>query len=98
MTHLETRILRSKRPLVLTLLVIVAVVLAAGGVYLAPRFERQAPVITLTPDSDVVSKAPIESASRTGNRAQVHHATLSAAGKAFGLNRDFRHSHGGEEA
>ena len=42
MTHLETRTPRSKRPLVLTLFVIVAVVLAAGGVYLAPRFETSA--------------------------------------------------------
>jgi len=81
MIHLETRTPRSKRPLVLTLLVIVTVVLLAGGFYLAPRFESQAPVIILTPDSDVVGKAPIEiGVTDQGTGLKSITATLSAAG------------------
>jgi murein DD-endopeptidase MepM/ murein hydrolase activator NlpD len=81
MIHLETRTPRSKRPLVVTLLVIVTVVLLAGGFYLAPRFESQVPVITLTPDSDVVGKGPIEiRVMDQGTGLKSITATLSAAG------------------
>ena len=81
MSYLETRTPRSKRPLVLTLLVIISIALVAGGFYLAPRFERQAPVITLTPDSDVVGKAPIDvrvTDQGTGLKSVI--VTLSVAG------------------
>ncbi|MCC2653916.1 MAG: hypothetical protein K0Q60_4082, partial [Microvirga sp.] len=49
MSHLDSRAPRSKLPVVVVLLVILVVGLLAGGFYLAPRFEREAPVITLTP-------------------------------------------------
>jgi len=51
---------RSKRPLVVALLVIVAVGLVAGGIYLRPRFERQPPRIQLTPDTDALGTGPLE--------------------------------------
>jgi murein DD-endopeptidase MepM/ murein hydrolase activator NlpD len=47
-------------PALTILLLIVIVGLAVGGYYLAPRFERSAPQITLTPDSDVLGVAPLE--------------------------------------
>jgi hypothetical protein len=47
-------------PLFTVLLVIIVAALAAGAYYLAPRFERSAPQITLTPDSDVLGLAPLE--------------------------------------
>jgi murein DD-endopeptidase MepM/ murein hydrolase activator NlpD len=81
MSYLETRTPKSKRPLLLTLLVIIAAALLAGGVYLAPRFEGQAPVVMLAPDSDVVGKAPIEvrvTDQGTGLKSVI--VTLSVAG------------------
>ena len=82
MIELETRTPRSKRPLVLALLVILTVVLLAGGFYFAPRLESQAPVITLTPDSDVVGKAPIDiGVTDQGTGLKSITATLSAGGK-----------------
>jgi murein DD-endopeptidase MepM/ murein hydrolase activator NlpD len=47
-------------PALTILLVIIIAALAVGGYYLAPRFERSAPQITLTPDSDVLGVAPME--------------------------------------
>ena len=80
MTNLESRTPRSKRPLIV-LVVILAVALVSGGIYLAPRFERQAPLITLTPDADVVGKAPIEiGVTDQGAGLKSITATLSAAG------------------
>jgi murein DD-endopeptidase MepM/ murein hydrolase activator NlpD len=51
---------RSKRPLVLLLLVVLIAGAIAGGIYLRPRFESQAPQIRLTPDTDVMGNAPLE--------------------------------------
>src|SRR5689334_3801489 len=51
---------RSKRPLLLALLVIVLIGLVAGAIYLRPRFERQPPRIQLTPDTDALGTAPLE--------------------------------------
>ena len=42
------------------ILVVLAIALVAGGYMAAPRFEREAPVITVTPDSAVLGQAPIE--------------------------------------
>jgi murein DD-endopeptidase MepM/ murein hydrolase activator NlpD len=82
MTNLDSRAPRSKRPLVVALFVILAVALLAGGYKLGPRFERQAPVITLTPDSDVVGRAPIEiGVTDEGTGLKSVTATLSAGGK-----------------
>ncbi|HET8690956.1 MAG TPA: hypothetical protein VFM30_02390, partial [Steroidobacteraceae bacterium] len=81
MTNLETNKPRSKRPLVLGAIAIVAVAILAGGLYLAPRFERQAPVITLTPDGDMVGRAPIEiDITDPGAGLRSVTATLSAGG------------------
>jgi murein DD-endopeptidase MepM/ murein hydrolase activator NlpD len=80
MTNLESRTPRSKRPLIV-LVVILAVALVSGGIYLAPRFERQAPLITLKPDADVVGKAPIEiGVTDQGAGLKSITATLSAGG------------------
>src|SRR5687767_15838265 len=51
---------KKKFPTAVSVLVILAVALLAGGYSLAPRFERDAPVITLTPDSALLGKAPME--------------------------------------
>ena len=81
MSNLESRAPRSKRPLIVTLLVILVVALLAGGFYLGPRFEREAPVITLTPDADVVGRAPIEiGVTDRGAGLKSVTATLSAGG------------------
>jgi len=47
-------------PVFTVLLLIVIAGLAVGAYYLAPRFERSAPQITLTPDTDVLGQAPLE--------------------------------------
>jgi murein DD-endopeptidase MepM/ murein hydrolase activator NlpD len=81
MSNLDSRAPRSKRPLIVTLLVILVVALLAGGFHWAPRFEREAPVITLTPDSAVVGRAPIEiGVSDRGAGLKSVTATLSAGG------------------
>ncbi len=81
MTNLETNKPRSKRTLVLGGIAIVAVAILAGGLYFAPRFERQAPVITLTPDGDMVGRAPIEiDITDPGAGLRSVTATLSAGG------------------
>jgi murein DD-endopeptidase MepM/ murein hydrolase activator NlpD len=46
-------------PAIFVVLLVIAIGLAAGAYYLAPRFERQAPQIKL-PDSDVLGLAPVE--------------------------------------
>ena len=81
MSNLESRAPRSKLPVVVVLLVILVVALLAGGFYLAPRFEREAPVITLTPDAEVVGMAPIEiGVTDRGAGLKSVTATLSAGG------------------
>ena len=72
---------RSKRPLVVALLVILLVGLVAGGIYLRPRFERQPPRIQLTPDTDALGTAPLEirvADAGTGLKSLV--VTLTAGG------------------
>ena len=87
MTNLDSRNTpKSKRPLILVALAVVAVALVFGGVTLAPRFEGQAPVITLTPDSDMVGKAPIEiGITDQGTGLKSVTATLSAGGTEHAL-------------
>ena len=81
MSNLESRAPRSKLPVVVVTLVILVVALLAGGYYLAPRFEREAPVITLTPDAEVVGTAPIEiGVTDRGAGLKSVTATLSAGG------------------
>ena len=54
----------SKRTRGKALLLFFAVLLAAGllgaGLYLRPRFESQAPQVTITPNADVIGAAPIQ--------------------------------------
>src|SRR5688572_15905003 len=89
MTNLESSAPRSKRPLVLTLLVILAVALAAGGFYYAPRFERQAPVITVTPEPEVIGAAPIEiGIADAGAGLKSIAVTVSAGGKDYPIAAD----------
>jgi murein DD-endopeptidase MepM/ murein hydrolase activator NlpD len=57
MTALESDRPRRKAPAILLLLIIIG--LLSGAYYLAPRFERDAPHITLAPDSDVLGPAPV---------------------------------------
>jgi murein DD-endopeptidase MepM/ murein hydrolase activator NlpD len=51
---------RRKFPALVALLVILVAGLVAGGIYLRPRFESQAPQVRLMPDTDVIGTAPLE--------------------------------------
>ena len=73
-------------PAFTVLLLIVIAGLAAGAYYLAPRFERSAPQITLTPDSDVLGVAPLEIVvTDQGTGLKSVTATLSVAGTEHSL-------------
>ena len=57
-----------------------------GGYFLAPRFERSAPQITLTPDSDVLGLAPVEIVvTDQGAGLKSVTATLSVGGTEHSL-------------
>ena len=60
MSAFETERPRSKFPAIRVLLVVLAIGLVAGGIYLQPRFESQAPQIRVTPDGDAIGAAPLE--------------------------------------
>jgi murein DD-endopeptidase MepM/ murein hydrolase activator NlpD len=65
---------------------IVIIVLLAGGYYLWPRFEREAPQIRLTPDADVLGQAPMEIVvSDRGAGLKSVTATLSSGGSEHTL-------------
>jgi murein DD-endopeptidase MepM/ murein hydrolase activator NlpD len=73
-------------PAFTVLLVIIVAALAGGAYYFAPRFERQAPQITLTPESDVLGVAPMEIVvSDQGAGLKSLTATLSMAGTEHNL-------------
>jgi murein DD-endopeptidase MepM/ murein hydrolase activator NlpD len=73
-------------PTVTIVLAVIIVALVGAGIYFAPRFERQAPQITLTPDSDVLGVAPIEILVRDqGAGLKSLTATLSAGGAEHSL-------------
>src|SRR4051812_10792298 len=73
-------------PVFTMLLIIIVVAIVAGGYYLAPRFERSAPQITLTPDSDVLGLAPLEIAvTDQGAGLKSLTATLSVGGTEHNL-------------
>jgi murein DD-endopeptidase MepM/ murein hydrolase activator NlpD len=81
MSNLDSRSPRRKLPAVVFILVILVVGFLAGGYHLAPRFEREAPVITLTPDSDVLGPARLEiGVTDQGAGLKSITATLSAGG------------------
>ena len=73
-------------PLFTVLSVVVLAAILAGGYVLAPRFEREAPQITLTPDRDVMGVAPVEILVRDqGAGLKSLTATLSAGGAEHNL-------------
>jgi murein DD-endopeptidase MepM/ murein hydrolase activator NlpD len=73
-------------PVITVLSVVVIVALVGAGIYFAPRFERQAPQITLTPDSDVLGVVPIEIVVKDeGAGLKSLTATLSAGGAEHSL-------------
>jgi murein DD-endopeptidase MepM/ murein hydrolase activator NlpD len=81
MTDFESRKPRRKLPIAVVVIVVLSVALLAGGYVLAPRFEREAPVITLTPDTDVTGPTPIEiRVADRGSGLKSVVATLSAGG------------------
>ena len=51
---------RSKRPLLIALLLIVAAAVAGAGLFLWPRFESEPPQISLSPNVDMLGVAPLE--------------------------------------
>ena len=72
---------RSYRTVLLFLLSIVAFGLLGGAYYLWPRFERTPPQIQVTPDSDVLGRAPMEIVvSDQGTGLKSVTATLSSGG------------------
>jgi murein DD-endopeptidase MepM/ murein hydrolase activator NlpD len=98
MSNLDSRTPRRKLPAVIFILVILVVGIVAGGYYLAPRFEREAPLITLTPDSDVVGQAPISiGVTDRGAGLKSVTATLSAGGTEHPLAAEVYASPVGEK-
>ena len=73
-------------PVFTVLALIVIAGLAAGAYYVSPRFERSAPQITLTPDSDVLGAAPLEIVvTDQGAGLKSVTATLSVGGTEHNL-------------
>ncbi len=86
MTDLNSRTPRKKLPIAVSVALILAAGLLAAGYQVAPRFEREAPVVTLTPDANVVGPLPIEiSITDPGAGLKSVTATLSANGKEHTL-------------
>jgi murein DD-endopeptidase MepM/ murein hydrolase activator NlpD len=76
----------SRFPAVKVLSAAVIVALVGGAIYLAPRFERSAPQITVTPDTDVIGVAPMEILVKDqGAGLRSVTATLSAGGAEHSL-------------
>jgi murein DD-endopeptidase MepM/ murein hydrolase activator NlpD len=76
---------RGKIILVVLLLIVVAV-LAAGGLYLRPRFESEPPRITVSPSADVLGTAPLEiRIADAGTGLKSVTATLSQGGNELNL-------------
>lgn len=67
-------------------LIVVAVMLVAGGFWLLPRFEWHKPQIKITPDSDIIGLgALVIEASDRGSGLKAFSASLSSAGTEFPL-------------
>jgi len=85
MSAFESERPRRTRPGIIFLLLII-IMLLGGAVYLLPRFEREAPQIRLTPDSDVLGLAPMEIAvTDQGAGLKSVTATLSVGGSEHTL-------------
>lgn len=77
---------RHYRPAIISLFLIIIIGLLGGAYYAGPRFERQGPQIKLTPDSDVLGRAPlviVVADQGTGLRSVT--ATLSSGGSEHEL-------------
>src|ERR1035437_4600735 len=85
MSSLESENPKKKLPAIIFFLLIVVIGLLGAAYYLAPRFEREAPQITL-PDSDALGLAPVEIlvADRGAGLKSVS-ATLSVGGSEHTL-------------
>jgi murein DD-endopeptidase MepM/ murein hydrolase activator NlpD len=80
--NLQSRTPRKKLPIAAAIAAIAVAGLLAAGYILAPRFEREAPVITVSPDAETIGQAPIEIAiADKGIGLASVAATLSAGGK-----------------
>jgi len=77
---------RRRLPAIVFLLLIIVIGLLGGAYYLGPRFEREAPQIKLTPDSDVLGLAPMEiSVTDQGAGLKSVTVTLAAGGSEHTL-------------
>jgi murein DD-endopeptidase MepM/ murein hydrolase activator NlpD len=85
MSSLESETSKKKLPAIIFFMLIVVAGLLGGGYYLAPRFEREAPQITL-PQADALGLAPMEVvvADRGAGLKSVS-ATLSVGGTELTL-------------
>lgn len=71
----------NNRAIVFVVLLIIIIGLLGAGYFLAPRFERDAPQIKLSPDSDVLGLAPLEILiTDQGSGLKSVTATLSSGG------------------
>ena len=69
------------KKLVLFVLVLLVAGLVAAGIFFRPRFESQAPQVTLAPDTDVIGLAPLDiTVSDQGTGLKSVTATLTAGG------------------
>ncbi|HEX2828276.1 MAG TPA: M23 family metallopeptidase [Burkholderiales bacterium] len=85
MSAFESDRAQRKFPIIGVLFLIVVIVLAGGGYYLAPRFERSAPQVKL-PDSDVLGLSSMDIAVHdAGAGLKSVSATLSAGGTDYPL-------------
>src|SRR5476649_2153813 len=86
MSTMESDRSRRRLPAIIFLFLIIIIGLLAGAYYLGPRFEREAPQIKLTPDSDVLGLAPMEiSVTDQGAGLKSVTATLSTGGSEHTL-------------
>jgi murein DD-endopeptidase MepM/ murein hydrolase activator NlpD len=73
-------------PAIKVLLAVILAALLGAGIYFAPRFEREAPQIRLTPDTDVIGAGPMEiTVVDAGSGLRSITATLSAGGSEHAL-------------
>ncbi|MDZ4343508.1 MAG: M23 family metallopeptidase [Candidatus Binatia bacterium] len=86
MSTYESDKARENSPAIIFLFLIIIIGLLGGAYYLGPRFEREAPQIKLTPDSDVLGLAPMDiGVTDQGAGLKSVTATLSTGGSEHTL-------------
>ena len=86
MSTLESDKPGRRLPAINFLFLIIIIGLLGGAYYLGPRFEREAPHIKFTPDSDVIGLAPIDiGVTDQGAGLKSVTVTLSAGGSEYTL-------------